>query len=294
MINVIERTDEWNMLVFIKSSVLGSCGNGGLTMPYFKKLESICRDRKSFLCIGLDTEIPNETSDPTAALIETNAKIIKATAEFAAAFKPNMAFYEAWGSEGVKALEETLRLIPPGISIIIDAKRSDIGNTAKAYAKGIFGLLKADAVTLSPYMGRDAVDPFLAYGDKGVFMLARTSNPSAKAFQDRRFEGSAEPVYVDVARECLSWGENVGLVVAGNDYEGLARVRAAAPDAWFLAPGVGAQGGEAGKALAAGARKDGYGMLVVVVRAVCGAPDPGAAARAFRDEIEAARKASRH
>ncbi len=259
-------------------------------MSYFKKLESICQNRKSLLCIGLDPEIPNDSADPATALIEMNAKIIKATAEFAAAFKPNMAFYEAWGSKGVKALEETLRLIPQGVSIIMDAKRSDIGNTAKAYAKGIFGSLKADAVTLSPYMGRDAVDPFLAYGDKGVFMLARTSNPSAKAFQDRRFEGSADPVYVDVARESLSWGENVGLVVAGNDYEGLSRVRAAAPDAWFLAPGVGAQGGEAGKALAAGTRKDGYGMLVVVVRAVCGAADPGAAARAFRDEIEAARR----
>jgi uridine monophosphate synthetase len=257
---------------------------------YFDTLEEICKARKSLLCIGLDPDIPADTLDPEGAILEENARIIDATAEFAAAFKPNMAFYEAWGSAGYRALEKTLELLPRGSSRIIDAKRSDIGNTAQAYAKGIFGHLGADAVTLSPYMGRDAADPFLAYGEKGVFMLARTSNPSAKAFQDKCYAGSTEPSYVDVAKECLSWGGGVGLVVAGNDYEAMKRLRAAAPGAWFLVPGVGAQGGEAGKALAAGMRRDGFGVLIVVVRAVTRAKDPAAAARAFRDDIERARK----
>jgi uridine monophosphate synthetase len=261
-------------------------------MGYFEALENTCKTRNSLLCIGLDPEIPADTLDPEGAILAENARIIDATAAFAAAFKPNMAFYEAWGSLGYRALEKTLALLPPGLSLIIDAKRSDIGNTAQAYAKAIFGHLKADAVTLSPYMGRDAADPFLAYGDKGVFMLARTSNPSAKAFQDRPYAGSTEPSYVDVAKECLSWGPGVGLVVAGNDYEALTRIRAAAPDAWFLVPGVGAQGGEAGKAIEAGSRKDGLGVLIVVVRAVTRAKDPAAAARSFRDDIEAARKAA--
>jgi uridine monophosphate synthetase len=261
-------------------------------MGYFQTLEDRCRTRKSLLCIGLDPEIAADTGDPEGAILEENARIIKATADFAVAFKPNMAFYEAWGSAGYRALEKTLEILPQGLLRIIDAKRSDIGNTAQAYARGIFGHLRADAVTLNPYMGRDAADPFLAYGEKGVFMLARTSNPSAKDFQDKRYSGSAEPSYVDVAKECLSWGPGVGLVVAGNDYEALTRVRSAAPDAWFLAPGVGAQGGEAGKAIEAGSRRDGLGVLIVVVRAVTKAKDPAAAARSFRDDIEAARNAA--
>jgi uridine monophosphate synthetase len=260
-------------------------------MTFFKKLEAACAEKNSLLCVGLDPEVPAGVQDPADWILERNRALIAATSPYAAAFKPNLAFYEAHGHRGLKALEESLALIPAGTPIILDAKRSDIGNTAQAYAKSLFVHLGGDAVTLSPYMGRDAVDPFLSFPDKGVFLLARTSNPGAKVFQDRSFSGSADPVYLDVAKECLSWGEAVGLVVAGNDYEALARVRAAAPGAWFLAPGVGAQGGEASKAIRAGKRADGMGILVVVVRAIAQAADPGAAAKAFREEISAAAKA---
>jgi uridine monophosphate synthetase len=261
---------------------------GRAAMGFFDFLEAICEEKHSLLCVGLDPYIPPDTKDPRGAILDANTSLIRATAEYAAAFKPNLAFYEAWGSLGLAALEETLSLIPSGIPIILDAKRCDIGNTAEAYARGLFGHLGADAVTLSPYMGKDAASPFLAYPDKGIFMLARTSNPSARFIQDRAFEGSADPLYVDIARECLGWGPAVGLVVAGNDYEALRRVRKLAPEAWFLAPGVGAQGGDAGKAVTAGMRPDGMGMLVVVVRAISQAQDPGAAAASYRDLIQAA------
>jgi uridine monophosphate synthetase len=255
-------------------------------MGFFDRLEAVCRERGSLLCVGLDPEIP-ECDDPRGAILEKNDALIRACAEFAAAFKPNVAFYEAWGSQGYAALEETMNLVPEGIPVILDAKRCDIGNTAQAYASAIFGRLGADAVTLSPYMGRDAAEPFMAYHGRGIFMLARTSNPGARAIQDMTLAGSGEPVYLGTARECLGWGEDIGLVVAGNDYDALARVRAAAPRAWFLAPGLGAQGGQADKAMAAGRRADGLGVLAVVARAVAGAANPGAAARAFRDQINA-------
>jgi uridine monophosphate synthetase len=138
-------------------------------------------------------------------------------------------------------------------------------------------------------MGRDAIDPFLKYPDKGVFVLARTSNASAGQFQDLPVSGTGEALFIKIARDCASWSDSVGLVVAGNDIAGLRAVRAAAPRAWFLAPGIGAQGGKADEAFTAGSRADGLGILIVAARSVAGASDPGAAAREFRDAIESAR-----
>jgi uridine monophosphate synthetase len=184
------------------------------------------------------------------------------------------------------ALEKTIALVPDKIPVILDAKRCDIDATAEAYAQALFGFLGGDAVTLSPYMGRDAVDPFLKYEDRGIFLLGRTSNKSAGQFQDlivSSVGGREEPLFVRVAAECASWSDSIGLVVAGNDIQGLASVRRAAPKAWFLAPGIGAQGGQADKAFAAGARADGQGILIVAARSIAGATDPGAAARELRD-----------
>jgi len=275
-------------------------------MEFFDRLDTLTSSKGTSLCVGLDPRIADDERDPVAAIVAANRRIIEATAPYVAAYKPNSAFYEAWGQEGIAALEATLGLVPDDIPVILDAKRCDIGPTAEAYARAIFGRLEADAVTLSPYMGRDAVDPFLNYEGRGVFLLCRTSNPGAAALQDlavggwRVGAGGAlpEPLYIRVARECASWeaagsagrrGLAIGFVVAGNDLPALRAVRAAAPHAWFLAPGIGAQGGKADEALAAGARPDGSGVLVVAARSVAEAADPGAAARELRDAMESAR-----
>jgi uridine monophosphate synthetase len=213
--------------------------------------------------------------------------IARATAPSAACFKPNAAFYEAFGPRGLDALVRLVKDLPDDIPVLLDAKRCDIGPTAEAYAKACFEAIGADAVTLSPYMGRDAVDPFLAYPEKAVFLLARTSNPRAGVFQD--IDVAGKPLYAVVAEACASWSDRVGLVAAGNDPVGLAAVRAAAPGAWLLAPGIGAQGGDIGQAWAAGARSDGQGILPVAARSVAEAADPGAAAAAL---AEAMRKAA--
>jgi uridine monophosphate synthetase len=257
-----------------------------ISMNFFDRLERIVSSKKTCICVGLDPRV--DPNDPRAGetIIAGNRRLIEATAPYAAAYKPNLAFYEAFGPSGLDALQKTIALVPDGIPVILDAKRCDIDATAEAYAQALFGRLGGDAVTLSPYMGRDAVDPFLKYEGRGIFLLSRTSNRSAGQFQDllvSSADGRAEPLFVRVAADCASWSESIGLVVAGNDIRGLAAVRKAAPKAWFLAPGIGAQGGQADEAFAAGARKDGLGVLLVAARSIAGADDPGLAARELRD-----------
>ncbi|OHD15627.1 MAG: hypothetical protein A2Y38_08400 [Spirochaetes bacterium GWB1_59_5] len=243
-------------------------------MHFFPKLEAAWAERGTALCVGLDPRLqPGEGAED---LYRRSMAIAQATAPYAACFKPNSAFYEAFGAAGLDALIRLVHNIPGGIPVLLDAKRCDIGPTAEAYAKACFQVIGADAVTLSPYMGRDAVDPFLEYEEKAVFLLARTSNPRAGVFQDLLVRGRA--LYTVVAEECASWSERVGLVAAGNDAVGLAAVRKAAPDAWLLAPGIGAQGGDISEAWRAGARNDGMGVLPVAARSVAEAADPAAAA----------------
>jgi len=269
----------------------------GEKMHFFEQLELLVQEKGTSLCIGLDPYFDHEervTRGDEACLdsaLKANLRIIEATHPFTACYKPNVAFYEAFGGEGLRLLKKTLQAIPDEIPILLDAKRGDIDSTARAYADALFGELGADAVTLNPYMGKDAVDPFLAWKEKGVFVLCKTSNPGAGAFQGLMVGG--EPLYVHVARTCSSWSERVGLVVAGNDTEALARARAAAPRAWFLAPGIGAQGGKADEAMRAGARDDGAGILVVAARSVAGAADPAAAARSLRDDMRRASENAR-
>jgi uridine monophosphate synthetase len=260
-------------------------------MNFFDRLEGIVSSKKTCICVGLDPRV--DPKDPRAAetILAGNRRLIEATAPYAAAYKPNLAFYEVFGPSGLDALEKTISLVPDGIPVILDAKRCDIDATAEAYARALFGRLGGDAVTLSPYMGRDAVDPFLKYEGRGIFLLGRTSNKSAGQFQDLMVasaDGREEPLFVRVAADCASWSDSIGLVVAGNDIRGLTAVRRAAPRAWFLAPGIGAQGGQADEAFAAGARKDGLGILLVAARSIAGADDPGAAARELRDSANKA------
>jgi len=263
-------------------------------MTFFEKLESVCREKETLLCIGLDPRVDARTSGAALKeIVDQNRRIIEGTLPFAACFKPNIAFYEVFGPEGLMALKETLSLIPREVPVIIDAKRNDIGSTAQAYADSLIDFYKADSVTLSPYMGRDAVDPFLEKGDQhGVFLLCRTTNPGAGAIQDLYVQkpgGDREELYIATARECISWGSQVGLVVAGNDTEALKKVRSACPDTWFLTPGIGTQGGDILEAVSAGCRADGLGILPNVSRTVAEAKDPGKAAKEFRDKLNKAR-----
>jgi orotidine 5'-phosphate decarboxylase subfamily 2 len=272
----------------------------------FTFLERRVDDCSSLLCIGLDPHV-NDLPSPTAASARDYCmNLVKQTSRYAAAFKPNAAFFEVFGAEGWTALKEVIEGIKEEsrrhgslIPIILDAKRGDIASTAEAYAKSAFVNLGVDCITLNPYLGKDSIDPFLQYSEKGVFLLCKTSNPGSGDLQDlmvRMDNGqstmvngpsSIVPLYEHVARLAQSWntGRNIGLVVGATHVDAMLRVRAAAPDLWFLAPGVGAQGGELESALRAGLRRDGKGLLINVSRSIARAEKPGLAAAELRDEI---------
>lgn len=268
-----------------------------MTEPFFDRLERRVRDAGSLLCVGLDPH-PDDLAESTpAAAAAFCHRIVAATAPFAAAFKPNAAFFEALGPEGVAALRDVIAAVPDGVPVILDAKRGDIASTARAYATAAFDVLGADAVTVNPWMGRDSVAPFVERAERGVFLLCRTSNPGAAEVQDVRVVaaggGVGGPLYEHVARRAAHWSDhrNLGLVVGATEPSALARVRAVAPDAWLLVPGVGAQGGDLAAALRAGLRADGRGLLVNVSRGISRASDRAATAEDLRDAIERERAA---
>jgi uridine monophosphate synthetase len=260
-------------------------------MSFFERLSASCRKKESLLCVGLDPRIEG-TADPARAIVAANRRVIETTLPYAAAFKPNIAFYECYGPAGLEALSKTLEIIPDDVPVIIDAKRNDIGATAKAYAAGLFTFFGADAVTLNAYMGKDSIDPFLTDTNNGCFLLCKTSNPGSADFQSLVVTDAATPLYIQVARTVCGWSPNIGLVVAGNDPDALSAVRRELPDVWILAPGIGAQGGTTQDAITAGLRSDGLGILAHVSRSIAGADDPGRAARALRDDLNAARDKS--
>ena len=272
-----------------------------MPIPFSAKLAAAVHLHDSLLCVGLDPDPAQapaafQRSDPAATILAWNLAVIEATADLACAFKPNIAFYEALGEPGLQALRATLAAIPPDVPVILDAKRGDIGSTAAAYARAVFDGWGVDAVTLSPYLGRDSVAPFAAHAGKGLFVLCHTSNPSAGDFQQLEISDwrtldrePNQPLYVHVARAATAWSQEVGLVVGATYPDALAAVRRAAPKAWFLVPGVGAQGGDLAATVAAGLRPDGLGLIINASRGVCAAPDPRAAALALRDAINEAR-----
>lgn len=218
-------------------------------------------------------------------------RLIDLTSEFACAFKPNSAFFEAHGAEGLAALREVIAHVPKDIPVILDAKRGDIADTAVAYAHAAFDVLGAQAITVSPYLGGDSITPFLARADRGAFVLCKTSNPGAGEFQELQVSSdklqAERRLYEFVASRAQAWNSkgNVGLVVGATDSNALTRVRSIAPDLWFLVPGIGAQGGDLKAALAAGLRSDGLGLLINVSRSIAYANDPAAEAKKVRDEI---------
>lgn len=263
-------------------------------MNFYDKLTAASQRNNSLLCVGLDPTVealPNRyrSNGPvTEDILRWNLAVIEATSEFVCCYKPNIAFYEAHGAAGMDVLRRTMAAIPSHIPVLLDAKRGDVGSTAAAYAIACFEELGADAVTLSPYLGRDSVDEFAAYGEKGLFVLCHTSNPSAGDFQSLSVSGG-KPLYLQVAERATSWSKQVGLVVGATYAHVMAEIRAAAPDAWFLVPGVGAQGGDLAGSVAGGLRPDGMGLLLSASRSVTGAADHRTAALALRDEINQAR-----
>jgi uridine monophosphate synthetase len=260
---------------------------------FFSFLGKRVDDCSSLLCIGLDPHTADLEHPTAAAALDFSLNLIRQTAPYAAAFKPNAAFFERFGAEGWSALKQVVDAVQQEsnrlgslIPVILDAKRGDIASTAEAYAQSTFENLGAHCITLSPYLGKDSIDPFLVNQEKGVFLLCKTSNPGSADVQDLRLEGG-DLLYERIARLAQQWNtkNNIGLVVGATQPEALARVRVVAPELWFLAPGVGAQGGDLETALKAGLRKDGKGMLLPVSRGISRAANPAQAAADLRDQI---------
>ncbi len=246
----------------------------------------------SLVCVGLDPQIdalPERYRDEEMPQFAWNRAVIDATHPYVAAYKPNMAFYEERGVEGLNELYRTIEYIReqhPDIFTICDAKRADIGHTNAAYATAIFDRMGFDAVTLHPYLGREALAPFIERANKVSILLCRTSNPGAGELQDLVIEG--RPLWHIVAEKVSKeWNvhDNLMLVV-GATYPGeLREIRQSTGDMTFLVPGIGAQGGDVQAAVEAGANSRGRGLIISSSRAIMAAADPGEATRALRDEI---------
>ena len=261
---------------------------------FFQRLEKRVRASDSLLCVGLDPH-PQDLPHPSAAAaLDQCRHLVESTANVAAAYKANLAFFLAFGASGWEALQRLRRSVPADIPFILDAKFGDVPSTMQAYAQAAFRELSVDAVTLNPYLGQDSLQPFLEDPSRGVFLLCRTTNEGAGDLQDLRlgFSKQVETLYEQVAAWTRLWGHpaNLGLVVGGNDPVALARARSLAPDAWFLAPGIGTQGGEIGPALRSGLRDDGMGILIAVSRSLSRSADPQQAALQMVAEIRKVRE----
>ncbi len=265
---------------------------------FFSILEERVRITGSLLCVGLDPH-PSLLPAPTAqAARDLCLRIVKETAAYAVAFKPNSAFFEAFGEAGWRTLQEVIAVIHEQaehlgqgpIPVILDAKRGDIASTAEAYARAAFDQLGADAITLNPYLGYDSIEPFLKRREKGLFLLCKTSNPGSADLQDLLLQ-DGRPLYEHVAHLANTWDRhgNLGLVAGATFPQVLERLRQIAPRRWFLVPGIGAQGGDLEATLRAGLRPDGLGLLINLSRALLTSPHPAQAATEWRDKIEQVR-----
>jgi len=243
--------------------------------------------KSSFLCVGLDTDlakIPAYLLKEEDPIFEFNKQIIDRTADFAVAYKPNIAFYEALGPKGWESLQKTLEYIPKEIFTIADAKRGDIGNTSKLYAKAFFEQMDFDSITVAPYMGKDSVGPFLEFDGKWVILLALTSNEGSKDFQVLNTEDN-KPLFQQVLEKSQKWGtdDNLMYVVGATRGEKIAEVRKYAPDHFFLVPGVGAQGGSLEEVAKYGMNKS-CGLLVNSSRGIIYASNEADFAEKAREE----------
>lgn len=238
-------------------------------MSFNTRLEQLIKQKQSFLCIGIDPDIeklPPVLHNEQNPILKFVVEIIKATKDIVIAYKTNLAFFEYAGNAGMDALYQIRQEIPEDVLLIADGKRGDIGNTAEKYALAAFRNLKADAVTVNPYMGYDAVEPFIRDKQHGVFILTLTSNKSAKDFQYLKVEN--KPLYHLVAESAEKWNENdnCGLVIGATKPEELKELRAKIDNLPFLVPGIGAQGGDLETVLNFGSNKQGGGLVINVGR----------------------------
>lgn len=280
-------------------------------MRFIDKLNARWRSSQSLLCVGLDPDpvrLPTGLGTQAGGIEQFCREIIDATAEFACAFKPQIAYFAAAGAEAqLEAVIAYLRERYPDIPVVLDAKRGDIGSTATQYAREAFDRYGADAVTVNPYMGTDSVEPYLQWADKGVFVLCRTSNPGGDDFQSLSLadqSAGGTKLYEKVAslaNESWNHRDQVGLVVGATYPAELARVRQLAPTMPLLVPGIGAQGGDIDATVAAGVDDNGFGMLINASRSVIYAGDgpdyadsARTAASATRDAIERVRSRLGH
>ncbi len=250
-------------------------------MSFYRELAGAARRNNSLLCIGLDPH--PHLMEPGKGIFDFNRQIIDATCDLVCAYKPNSAFYEAAGPEGLEALQRTAAYIHEraGVPVILDAKRNDISSSARAYARAAFETWGADALTVNPYLGGDTIAPFMEYADKGVFLLCFTSNPGAADFQT--LPCPSRPLYELMAKKAAEW--SCGLVAGATHAGALAVIRAAAPQSWILLPGVGAQGGDLETSMAAGRREDGLGLIINSSRGIIYADEPRRAALNLLDHI---------
>lgn len=242
------------------------------SIHFNQRLAQVQTETNSLLCVGIDPDVerlPHHLSKDVKGVREFCYNIIKATSKHACAYKFNSAFFESLGPEGFELLSELRKEVPKPLLTIYDVKRGDIGNTAQHYAKAAYTVLKMDAVTINPYMGFDAVEPFITDDSKGVFILCLTSNDGSRDFQQLMLE-NGEPLYLQVAHKGSEWNsrENIGLVVGATKPEYISRIRGVAPKVPILAPGVGAQGGDLKKTLAAGLLQNGTGLIIPISRGV--------------------------
>lgn len=261
-----------------------------MTGTFREKLHDAVRKKDSWVCVGLDpdpSKLPR-VGDVAGEMEHFLLDVIERTQDVACAYKPNAAFFDALGEAGFHVLERVCERARRSAPVILDGKRADIGNTARAYAAWGFDVLRADAITVSPYLGRDSVQPFLDRADKGTFVLARTSNPGGAELQALLL-ASGEPLYERVVRLAAhDWNArgNVGLVAGATSPDELRRIRSlAGQDVLLLVPGVGAQGGTAEHAIRFGANENGDNAIVNASRSILYSGDPGRAASDLRDDL---------
>ncbi len=244
-------------------------------MTFAEKYKQIVRKNNSLVCVGLDSDykkIPEFLKGKKNSVFEFNKAIIEATHDLVSCYKPNTAFYEGSGAEGVRQLKLTcdyLRQNYPEVPLLIDAKRGDIGNTNEGYMNYVFEYLGADGVTMQPYLGGEALKPLLKQKDKGIFILCKTSNPGAGEFQDLKIDG--EPLYMHIARSVAQkWNTNGNcmLVVGATYTDDLKKVREIVGEMIILVPGVGSQGGDVEKTIKAGLNSQKSGLIVNASRSI--------------------------
>ena len=254
-----------------------------MAVPYFEMLRTSSRARGSILCIGLDPE-PDRIPGGAAGAARFCAEVIRRTSDYAAAYKPNSAFWEQYGPDGWKALLEVRRGAPEGIPFLFDGKRADVAHTSAAYARAAFEALGMDAMTVHAYHGADSLAEFTAHVDRGVYVVCRTSNPRGADLQ--QLDAGGAPLYLRVAELAsrVNAAGNVGLVAGTTAPAQVAELRAASALP-FLLPGIGAQGGDLEASLRAAWNGDPAACLVNASRSILYAADPGAAARGLRDQM---------